>query len=150
METQTDYTLTLLLTATPAEVFEAITDVRGWWSENITGETDTKGAIFNYSFKDVHRCKIEVTELIPNQKVVWQVLENHFNFTKDPKEWVGNHIIFKIETTEEGTRLTFTHLGLIPEYECYQICHDCWTDYLQNSFTQLLSTGKGSPNPKEE
>lgn len=150
METQTDYSITLLLEHTPEEVFTAITNVRGWWSENINGNTAEQGDVFTYNFKDVHYCKIELTEVIPYKRIVWKVTENKFNFVKDETEWVNNRMIFEIEEQDNKTILKFTQEGLTPEYECYQICHDCWDDYLQNSFTQLLATGKGNPNPKEE
>jgi len=37
-------------------------------------------------------------------------------------------------------------LGLVPEYECYDICQNAWTNYIQNSLRNLIVTGKGQPN----
>jgi len=37
----------------------------------------------------------------------------------------------------------------VPAYECYKICFDAWTNYIQNSLRNLITTGKGQPNPKE-
>ena len=54
MTTQ-DFTATLLVDATPDQVFDAITNVRGWWSEDIEGRTDTLGAVFVFRFEDHHR-----------------------------------------------------------------------------------------------
>src|SRR5690606_18796119 len=91
-----NFSTTLLVEATPQQVFEAINNVRGWWSENIDGQTDQLQSIFSYHFQDVHRCKMQITTLIPAQKIVWHVLDNHFNFTKAKKEWIGSDIIFTI------------------------------------------------------
>ncbi|MGI8951554.1 MAG: hypothetical protein ACR2FN_08215 [Chitinophagaceae bacterium] len=40
----------------------------------------------------------------------------------------------------------FTHAGLTPQYECYDICRDSWSNYIQNSLRSLITTGKGQPN----
>lgn len=143
-----NFTTTLLVDETPAAAFNAINNVRGWWSEEIEGSTDKLNAEFNYHYEDVHRCKMKITELIPNEKVVWLVLENYFKFTKDENEWTGNKIIFEI--TEQGgkTQIQMTQVGLVPQYECFDICRDSWTNYVQNSLCSLITTGKGKPNAK--
>jgi hypothetical protein len=43
-----------------------------------------------------------------------------------------------------------THQGLVPEYECFEICRDAWTSYIQNSLHDLIVTGKGQPNGKDK
>lgn len=149
MENQ-NYTATLLVDETPKQVFEAINNVRGWWSENIEGSTDKHNEEYIYRYKDVHYCKIKVTELVPYKKVTWQVLDNYFKFTKDQTEWIGTTIVFDISQQEGQTQLIFTHVGLVNHHECYEICRDAWTGYLQNSLRDLITTGKGQPNAREE
>lgn len=144
-----DFTTTILVDQTPQQGYDAINNVRGWWSENIEGSTDTLNSVFVYHYKDVHLCKIKVSELIPAQKVTWHVLENYFQFTDDKSEWKETNIIFDIATKDDKTALTFTHQGLTPQYECYQVCFDAWTNYIQNSLYNLVTTGKGSPTLKD-
>lgn len=48
---------------TPEEVFAAVINVRGWWSGDIQGDTDTLGAVFTYRNGDVHRSTQRITEL---------------------------------------------------------------------------------------
>jgi hypothetical protein len=146
----TDFTTTILVDQSPKEVFDAINNVRGWWNENVEGSTDKLNAEWIYQYKDVHICKMKIIEFVPNQKVVWLVLENQFNFTKDKSEWKGNKIVFDISEKENKTQLTFTQEGLVPEYECYDVCHDAWTSYIRGSLKNLITTGKGQPNTKEE
>ncbi len=144
----TDFTTTLLVSETTEEVFNAINHVRGWWSEEIEGNTDKLNNVFNYHYEDIHRCKIKLTEVVPNERIVWLVLDNYFKFTKDKSEWIDTKIIFEISAKDGNTQLRFTHQGLVPEYECYDICRNAWSNYIQNSLRSLITTGKGQPNGK--
>jgi hypothetical protein len=146
---KTDFTKTLLVEHTPTEAFNAINNVRGWWSEEIEGNTDKLNEEFTYHYEDVHRCKIKVIELVPDEKVVWLVLDNYFNFTNDKNEWKGTKIIFEISQKDIKTEIRFTHQGLVPEYECYEVCRDAWSNYISHSLRKLITSGKGQPNPKE-
>ena len=147
--TTTDFTTTIMVDQTPREAFNAINNVRGWWSEEIEGSTSKLNDEFNYHYEDVHRSKMKIIEFIPNKKVVWLVLDNHFSFMKDETEWVGTKVIFEITEEDGKTQLHFTHQGLVPQYECYDICNEGWTNYIRNSLYKLITTGKGEPNPKE-
>jgi Activator of Hsp90 ATPase homolog 1-like protein. len=143
------FTTTLLVDKSPKEVFDAINNVRGWWSEDIEGGTDKLNDEFIYHYQDVHYSKMKLVEVIPYKKVVWHVLDNYFSFTKDKSEWKDTKIIFDITGKDNRTEMRFTHLGLVPEYECYDVCFDGWSNYIKNSLRSLIMTGKGEPNPKE-
>jgi hypothetical protein len=144
-----NFTATFTVDQTPEEAFAAINNVRGWWSEEIEGSTDELGDEFTYRYKDVHVCKMKLTEAIPGKKVVWLVLDNYFNFTEDKTEWKGTTITFEISKKDDKTEIHFTHLGLVPEYECFEICSNAWGSYVNGSLRSLIATGKGKPNPKE-
>jgi len=146
--TVSDFTTTLLVDQTPEEAFRAITNVREWWSQEIEGGTSQLNDEFTYHYKDVHRCKMKLTEVIPNEKMVWLVVDNYFNFTKDKSEWKGTKIIFEISGKNNKTQIRFTHQGLVPQYECFDICSNAWSQYIQQSLLKLITTGKGQPNPK--
>ncbi len=144
--TTSDFTTTLLVDQTPKEAFDAINNVRGWWSEEIEGGTEKLNDEFTYHFEDIHSCKMKLIEVVPNKKVVWFVMDNYFKFTKDKSEWIGTKISFEISEQDNKTQIRFTHHGLTPEYECYDICTDAWSNYIHNSLGGLISTGKGLPN----
>ena len=144
--TTTDFTTTILVDQTPEQAFNAINNVRGWWSEEIEGPTDKLNETFKYHYEDVHRCQIKIVELVAAKKVVWLVQDNYFQFTKDKSEWKGTKIIFDITEKDNKTQIRFTHQGLVPEYECFEVCRDAWTTYIQNSLCSLITTGKGKPN----
>ena len=145
----TSFTTAFTVDQTPDAAFAAITNVRGWWSEEIIGPTDKAGEAFDYRYRDLHRCKIKVTELIPGKKVAWRVLENYFSFTEDKTEWTGTDILFDIAEKDGKTEIRFTHQGLVPDYECYDACSDGWSTYINGSLHDLITTGKGRPNVGE-
>ena len=112
--------------------------------------SDFTTTLLVYHFDDIHRCQIKLIELIPDQKVVWLVMNNYFKFTKDKSEWTGTKISFEISRQNNKTQIHFTHMGLVPEYECFEICSDAWTQYIQHSLKELISTGKGQPNSRDK
>jgi hypothetical protein len=143
------FTTTFSVDQSPADVFAAINNVRGWWSQEIDGGTDTLGDEFSYRAQDLHRCKMKLTEVIPDQKAVWLVLDNYFSFVEDQNEWTGTEIIFEISEEAGKTEVRFTHKGLVPDFECYGVCSNAWSTYVNVSLPNLITTGKGQPNPKE-
>lgn len=144
-----DYTTSFTVDQTPKEAFDAITNVRGWWSEEIEGSTAALGDEFAYRYEDVHRCKMKLIEVFPNKKVVWLVVDNYFNFTRDKSEWKGTKVVFEIARKGKKTEIRFTHQGLVPDYECFDVCSNAWGSYINGSLRSLIATGKGHPNEKE-
>lgn len=135
---------TSILVEQPASVvYKAVNDPRAWWSEEIAGNPDQLNGEWTYHFGDNHRSKMKTIEMVPDKKVVWLVEDNYFKFTKDPKEWTGNKITFEISEQDNKTKLVFTQVGLVPSYECYEVCRDAWTGFVQKSLQALITTGKG-------
>ena len=147
MKNNENYTATISVEQTPEEAFNAINNVRGWWSQAIEGDTDKPGAEFKYQYKDIHRCGFKITEFTPGKKVVWHVLDNYFNFVGDKSEWKGTDVVFEIARKGDKTEIHFTHVGLVPAYECYGVCSDAWGSYIGGSLRKLITRGKGHPNP---
>ncbi len=142
MENQ-NFTTTILVEQSPAEVFKAINNPRAWWSKDIEGGTDKLNDEWAYHFGESHRSKMKTVEMIKDKKVVWLVEDNYFSFTKDKNEWVDNKITFEISKQGNNTQLAFTQIGLTPTYECYNACRDAWTGFIQKSLRSLITTGKG-------
>ncbi|MEU9830540.1 SRPBCC domain-containing protein [Streptosporangium sp. NPDC048047] len=137
------HTITFLVDQTPEEVFAAVTDVREWWSQDIEGPTDELDGEFTYRSGENHHCTMRIVELVPGERVVWLCLDNHFGFTRDKTEWIGTKIVFEISEEDGGTRLRFTHQGLVPDYECFDVCTTAWDGYVAGSLRSLITTGRG-------
>src|ERR1035441_149493 len=112
------FTTSFTVDQTPEEVFNAVNNVRGWWSGEVVGDTDKVGAEFTYRYKNFHISRQHVTELVPGRKVVWHVTDADLTFFKDKTEWIGTDIVFEIVEKAGKTELRFTHVGLVPAFEC--------------------------------
>jgi hypothetical protein len=133
-----DYSTTLTLHRTPEEVYAAVVDVRSWWTGDIAGPTDVVGEEFTYTYEDKHRSTHRVTELDPGRRVVWLTTEAHLPFASDPAEWNGTTVVFDISEVDDGTQLRFTHVGLVPAFECFTDCSSAWSYFINGSLRQRI------------
>ena len=146
MQTQ-NFTSTILVDLPPTKVFNAINNVREWWTGDpgVEGNTNKLGDEFTYRYADIHYSKQKVKELIPGKKIVWLVIESNLNFTKVKNEWTGTEIsfeIFDVNGENNQTTVRFTHVGLIPEVECYTDCSKAWSSYINNSLKKFIADQK--------
>jgi Activator of Hsp90 ATPase homolog 1-like protein len=142
-----DFTLVLSTDKSPKEVFDAVTNVRGWWSAKLKGNSKKQGDEFEFQYEDIHYSTQKLVEVIPNKKVVWLVTDSRLTFLKkDQGEWTNTKVCFEISEKGKMTEVRFTHLGLVPEIECFEACSEGWTHYLKNSLLKLINTGKGKPD----
>jgi hypothetical protein len=140
-----DFTVAFTVDNTPAEAFAAITNVRAWWSAELIGNTAERGDSFTFEVPGVHRTTRTLTEVIPNEKVVWSVSDGWIGFVEDKAEWDGTEIVFDIAPVGDKTQVRFTHIGLVPTVECYQDCSSAWSSYMLGSLHDLITTGVGDP-----
>ena len=140
------FTSTFLVDQDPDTAFTAINNVRGWWSGDIEGDTDKLGGEFTYRYEDVHYSKQRITEFVPNERVVWQVVDSSLSFVENKTEWNGTEISFDVSRSGDQTEVCFTHHGLVPAYECFEACSGAWSYYMKESLRQFISSGQGAPN----
>ncbi|MDB5114639.1 MAG: hypothetical protein JWQ79_131 [Mucilaginibacter sp.] len=137
-----DFTTTLLVDQSPAIVFNAVNQPQNWWSGEIEGSSANLNDEFTYRYKDFHLSRQRVVEMIPDRKVVWLVTDSQINYTEDINEWTGTKISFEIIEKGGKTELRFSHLGLVPEIECFDSCSGAWTQLIQQGLSSLITTGK--------
>lgn len=142
-----DFTLTFSTDRTPEQVFAAINDVRGWWPGETEGTTDRLGAEFTHSVADAHYSKFGITELTPASKVAWLVLDSHLSFVDSTDEWTGTTVDFDITEENGGTRVQFTHAGLVPRFECYAACSQGWTKHILGDLQNRVAAGSEPSRP---
>ena len=77
------------------------------------------------------------------------MIDNEFNFTKDKSEWIDTKLIFEVSPEGSKTKVIFTHDGLTSTYECYNVCKDAWTSYIQGSLKSYIETDKEDQTEKK-
>ena len=138
---------TLLLEATPAAVYTALTTkdgLRAWWSQDCDGQTYPGGTLlfrFGPHFKEMRIQRLE-----PDREVRWRCTAAHIAFLERKDEWVGTEIVFRLSPEgQDRTRLEFEHVGLVPAFECYEVCDRGWR-YFLGSLQGFVKTGRGTPH----
>jgi hypothetical protein len=140
------FTTSFTVDQSPKEVFKAVNNVCGWWSGEVVGDTGKLGAEFTYRYKNMHYTKQQVTEFVPGKKVVWHVSDAELTFVKERAEWIGTDIVFEIAKKDGQTELRFTHVGLVPAFECYGGCSGAWGALVDGNLRNLIATGKNQPD----
>jgi len=141
-----NFTTSLSVNQSAEAVFDAINNVRGWWSGEIEGDTDRLGSEFTYCYKGVHRSTQRITELIRGKRIVWRVSDSWLAFVTDKSEWTDTEIVFDIAETGGTTEVRFTHRGLVPQYECYESCSNAWGMLINGNLRKLIATGERQPD----
>ena len=148
MENQ-NYNATLTVSQTANEVFKSINSVSKWWMENLEGNSENLNDVFTVDFGDDNFVTHKLIEVVPNKKVVWLVTDCYLSWFKDKTEWTNTKMSFEISTKGNSTEIGFTHIGLVPEVECYDMCVKGWDQYVKGSLFKLITEGKGQPQKKK-
>jgi uncharacterized protein YndB with AHSA1/START domain len=136
---------TLELAKPPSEVFAHLTrDVSQWWGgKDLQGTSVRLGDEFTIRHGDVHFSRQRVVELVPNQRLVWRVTESRLSWLqKDQAEWTDTQMVFELSPHGSGTRLRFTHEGLVPAKECYPDCSQGWGMVIKDYLFRFVTEGK--------
>ncbi len=140
-----NYNSSITANVTPREAFKSICNVREWWGKNIDGKTEGLNDVFTYHYGDTW-VTFEITECIADKKIVWHVTDCYLPWIKDKTEWKNTDVIFEIWENENRTQINFTHLGLVPEVECYENCKKGWNFFIGESLRKLITEGQGQPD----
>ena len=140
-----EYTIQLTVDASAHDVFKSISNVAAWWTDDLKGNSQKLNDVFTVQFADMHVSTQKLIELIPDKKIVWLVTDSNLSFIQDKNEWTNTNIVFDITRKDNKTYIQFTHVGLVPDIECYKDCTKGWDYYIKGSLFKLLTEGKGTP-----
>jgi len=125
------------------DVYKALTTIEGlsgWWTTDTRGESKDGGAI-HFQFGDMGFFDMNVLELDPDRRVLWQVAGG-------PPEWIGTKISFELRREGDFTILLFKHEGWKEPVEFMHHCSTKWAVFLL-SLKALVETGAGAPYPND-
>lgn len=145
-----NYQCDIIIQAPIEKVYQAITKVeelRKWWTYDCSFDSAKLSDKYTFRFGAIYKT-MQVKELVLNEKVIWKCVEHFYpdeSLIKN-NEWEGTEIIFYLTNNlDNGTLLDFTHVGLTPELECFDICQKGWNYFLNESLKAYLEAGSGKP-----
>ncbi|MBT8401200.1 MAG: SRPBCC domain-containing protein [Rhodothermia bacterium] len=140
------YSTVIQIFAKPESVYKAVTcEIDKWWTTS-SNEALEPGDRLVVCFEKGTRWVMAVAEAVPDESVVWEVVEAYHNLesVQATDEWKGTTIQWRIGGEEVRTDVTLIHQGLVPELECFEICQAGW-GYFLGSLKSYLETGTGYP-----
>lgn len=142
-----DYSTSFVVDTSPEDVFATVLDVASWWTGQVEGRSDELGAEFTYRHPPQHYSRQRVVGFEPGRRLAWRVTDSDLSFVPEPGEWNGSEIVFDLVPTPGGTEVRFTHVGLVPDVECFGACSAGWRHYVDGSLRARITTGAGLPDP---
>lgn len=143
----THYHRQLIVSASPAAVYEALTTeagLRRWWTQTCEVDAEEGGlAVFRFG---PHHKTMRIERLDAPREVRWRCEDACLAVPgMPPDEWIGTTIVFRLTSDDHGgTLLDLEHVGLEPALACWELCRAGWDDFLA-SLKALLEQGQGRP-----
>jgi hypothetical protein len=138
------YSTTISVNSTADEAMEKISQVDKWWAKKVNGSAEKLNDRFTADFGSTF-VDFQIVEFVPSKKVVWQVTDCNLEWIKTKKEWNGTEVVFELSPKKNSTEITFTHVGLVPTFECYSDCEVGWNEHIGESLLAFINEGKGMP-----
>lgn len=137
------YAAEIAIAAPMCNVFEAIATDEGlsrWWASSATG-SGPAGATIVLGFSGL---KETITFRIDSETYPTSVTWTCLRHTGLP-DWDGTTVVFEMaEPASDSTVLSFRHIGLVSDLDCYDQCHAGWDHFLA-SLRSYSESGIGTP-----
>ena len=134
----------VIIEASPEKVYAALTEqsqLSAWWTKAETEKTVGTVASFFFGQNPGHKVEMEITDLLPNERVCWKCVNG---------PWLDTGAFeFTIQADERGSVLQFGNLGWAEPSEFFMHCNSKWGFFLTVSLKNLLEKGSGQPHPND-
>ena len=135
-----DYRASIDVPATADAARNAIFDeMHLWWSDRV----EPSEAGFKIRFNNSH-LRFEFSKDAP---LTWQCVDAHMIIedVPDTEEWLGTSLLWAIEPSEGGTKITLHHKGLNENLACLDVCTRGWQHFFETSLRAHLSGEAPTP-----
>ena len=140
-----DYHASFVTSLAPGEALERICAVSEWWTKGITGASHALGDTFTIRFGETV-VNFRITEFVSNEKIDWEVVSSHLPWLTHKTEWTGTEVVWEAEREGDKTRIRMTHVGLVPQVECYERCEAGWNFFVVQSLQKWMIERIGMPD----
>ena len=137
-----NFDITIKVNVSTEEAMKRICHVKKWWATNIEGDTTNLNDVFTVRFGKTFST-IQITELIPDEKILWSILSSSLPLFKNEKVWNGTKILWEVSNTNNASEIRMTHIGLMPDKECYEDCNKGWKFYVGESLRKYITDDQG-------
>jgi len=144
MEKQS-YHSSIMIHSAPKEIFEKISRVSEWWAKDFEGQSQKRNDVFTVKFSSGDMYKMKVSEIEPDTAITWEVIDAYQGWVKNSTEWVGTKIVWEVVPQKDTVEVKMTHVGLVPELECFDRCTKGWNFLTHESLLKLLDGSQGHP-----
>ena len=136
------YTASIMASASKEEAYIAITEHMSDWWTSMSGKFLSIGDQAKTDFGGKSYWSFEATTLDKPERIELTCHDaNHIHEGLSDNirtEWLGTKLIFEIAEEDRKTRIEFTHEGLVPELECFEVCKAGWDHFFLESLKSYL------------
>ncbi|MGZ3854324.1 MAG: SRPBCC family protein, partial [Flavisolibacter sp.] len=139
-----DFHRSTTVNVSPGEAMDKISQVNRWWKQDFRGSAQNLNDRFTVPFGDPSFVDFVVSEFVRNKKMVWKVTDCYLPWFENKKEWNGTEVVFELLEEDGKTKIDFTHVGLVPGIECYEVCEKGWNGHI-DTLARFINEGNGLP-----
>ncbi|MDT0608146.1 hypothetical protein [Croceitalea rosinachiae] len=143
-----NYMQSVLISGSNDKIFGALTvGIDKWWGE-VNQQANNLGSIFKVSFGEAFWV-FKVTHLERDSTITWECIESnqvHAGLKGVREEWLGTKLHWNITSKDnQTTNVDFLHEGLVPTFNCYDVCSKAWDYFITDSLKSYIEEGIGKP-----
>ena len=143
-----DFSRTIICPVNAKQAYNAITrEMSNWWTP-MSGLFEHTGDLAKTGFGGESYWVFKARTLNRPVLIELDCVESRMLMDNldDPEEWLGTTLRFEISGVEGNAKIVFTHIGLDPAMQCYDVCEGGWDHYIPGSLRDYLHGRGGKPN----